>query len=58
MQIPATLMQALNLNINNKVKINLVNSKLIIKPVRKKPVFTLAKLVNNITPKNLHKNIN
>ena len=50
-RIPATLMQALNLNID------LVDGKLIIEPVRKEPVFTLAELVNDITPENLHENI-
>ena len=41
-RIPATLMQALNLNIDDEVKIDLVDGKLIIEPVRKEPVFTLA----------------
>ena len=36
-RIPATLMQALNLNIDDE--------------------FTLAELVNDITPENLHENI-
>lgn len=49
-RIPATLMQALNLNIDDEVKIDLVDGKLIIEPVRKEPVFTLAELVNDITP--------
>ncbi len=48
---PATLMQALNLNIDDEVKIDLVDGKLIIEPVRKEPVFTLAELVNDITRK-------
>ena len=39
-RIPATLMQALNLNIDDEVKIDLVDGKLIIEPVRKEPVFT------------------
>ena len=39
---PATLMQALNLNIDDEVKIDLVDGKLIIEPVRKEPAFTLA----------------
>ena len=56
-RIPATLMQALNLNIDDEVKIDLVDGKLIIEPVRKEPVFTLAELVNDITPENLHENI-
>nr|2MRN_A Chain A, Antitoxin MazE [Escherichia coli K-12]2MRN_B Chain B, Antitoxin MazE [Escherichia coli K-12]2MRU_A Chain A, Antitoxin MazE [Escherichia coli K-12]2MRU_B Chain B, Antitoxin MazE [Escherichia coli K-12] len=34
-RIPATLMQALNLNIDDEVKIDLVDGKLIIEPVRK-----------------------
>ncbi len=57
MRIPATLMQALNLNIDDEVKIDLVDGKLIIEPVRKEPVFTLAELVNDITPENLHENM-
>lgn len=56
-RIPATLMQALNLNIDDEVKIDLVDGKLIIEPVRKEPVFTLAELVSDITPENLHENI-
>ena len=52
-RIPATLMQALNLNIDDEVKIDLVDGKLISEPVRKEPVFTLAELVNDITPENL-----
>lgn len=56
-RIPATLMQALNLNSDDEVKIDLVDGKLIIEPVRKEPVFTLAELVNDITPENLHENI-
>lgn len=43
-------MQALNLNIDDEVKIDLVDGKLIIEPVRKEPVFTLAELVSDITP--------
>ena len=44
-------------NIDDEVKIDLVDGKLIIEPVRKEPVFTLAELVNDITPENLHENI-
>ena len=47
--IPATLMLALNLNIGDEVKIDLMDGKLTIEPVRKKSVFTLAELVNDIT---------
>ncbi len=40
-RIPATLMQALNLNIDDEVKIDLVDGKLIIEPVRKEPYLRL-----------------
>lgn len=53
-RIPATLMQALNLNIDDEVSIDLVDGKLVIEPVKKEPVFSLAELVNGITPENLH----
>ncbi len=39
MRIPATLMQALNLNIDDEVKIDLVDGKLIIEPVRKERLY-------------------
>ncbi|MFT2793520.1 type II toxin-antitoxin system antitoxin MazE [Serratia sp. T13T92] len=53
-RIPATLMQALNLNIDDEVRIDLVDGKLVIEPVKKEPVFSLAELVSGITPENLH----
>ncbi|MGK2894475.1 type II toxin-antitoxin system antitoxin MazE [Klebsiella michiganensis] len=53
-RIPATLMQALNLNIDDEVSIDLVDGKLVIEPVKKEPVFSLAELVNGITPENIH----
>lgn len=53
-RIPATLMQALNLNIDDEVRIDLVDGKLVIEPVKKEPVFSLAELVSEITPENLH----
>lgn len=52
MWIPATLMQALNLNIDDEVKIDLVEGKLVIEPVNKESVFTLDELVADITPEN------
>lgn len=53
-RIPATLMQALNLNIDDEIKIDLSEGKLIIEPVKKEPVFTLEELVEGISPDNLH----
>lgn len=53
-RIPAALMQALNLNIDDEVKIDLVEGKLVIEPVKKEPVFSLAELVEGITADNLH----
>lgn len=53
-RIPVMLMQALNLNIDDEVKIDLVDGKLIIEPVKKEPVFSLEELVEGITPDNLH----
>lgn len=54
---PGYVNAGVNLNIDDEVKIDLVDGKLIIEPVRKEPVFTLAELVNDITPENLHENI-
>lgn len=53
-RIPAPLMQALNLNIDDEVKIDMVDGKLVIEPVNKEPVFSLAELVAGITPENQH----
>ena len=53
-RIPATLMQALNLNIDDEVKIDLVEGKLVIEPVKKNTVFSLAELVDGITDDNQH----
>ncbi|WP_312213704.1 type II toxin-antitoxin system antitoxin MazE [Pseudescherichia sp.] len=53
-RIPATLMQALNLNIDDEVKIDLVEGKLVIEPVRSEAVFSLAELVEDITSDNQH----
>lgn len=53
-RIPATLMQALNLNIDDEVKIELVEGKITIEPVQKGPVFSLAELVDGITDDNQH----
>ncbi|MDU2940735.1 MAG: type II toxin-antitoxin system antitoxin MazE [Enterobacteriaceae bacterium] len=53
-RIPATLMQALNLNIDDEIKIDLAEGKLIIEPVKKEPVFTLEELVEGISSDNLH----
>ncbi|HBE6259874.1 TPA: type II toxin-antitoxin system antitoxin MazE [Escherichia coli] len=56
-RIPATLMLALNLDIGDEVKIDLGDGKLTIEPVRKKSIFTLAELVNDITPENFQEHI-
>lgn len=53
-RIPATLMQALNLNIDDEVKIDLVEGKLVIEPVKSEVVFSLAELVEDITSDNQH----
>ena len=53
-RIPATLMQALDLNIDDEIKIDLIEGKLVIEPVKKEPVFTLEELVEGISPDNLH----
>lgn len=51
-RIPATLMQALH--IDDEVKINLVEGKLVIEPVRSGSGFSLAELVEEITADNQH----
>lgn len=53
-RIPAALMQALDLNIDDEIKIDLIEGKLVIEPVKKEPVFTLEELVEGISPDNLH----
>ncbi|EBH8906791.1 type II toxin-antitoxin system antitoxin MazE [Salmonella enterica] len=53
-RIPASVMQALNLNINDEIKIELVEGKLIIEPVTNEIEFSLDQLVNGITEENLH----
>jgi len=47
-------MQALNLNIDDEVKIDLVEGKLVIEPVKSEAVFSLAELVEDITSDNQH----
>ncbi|PVZ81888.1 antitoxin MazE [Serratia sp. S1B] len=53
-RIPATLMQALNLHIGDEIRMDLIDGKLVIEPVKKEPVFSLAELVDGITPENTH----
>ncbi|EAA2616865.1 type II toxin-antitoxin system antitoxin MazE [Salmonella enterica] len=53
-RIPASVMQALNLNIDDEIKIELVEGKLIIEPVTNEIEFSLDQLVNGITEENLH----
>jgi len=43
-RIPATLMQALNPNIDDEIKIDLVEGKLIIEPVKQEVAYSLAEL--------------
>ncbi|EBL1739799.1 MazF-MazE toxin-antitoxin system antitoxin MazE [Salmonella enterica] len=53
-RIPASVMQALNLNIDDEIKIELVEGKLIIEPVTNEIEFSLDQLVDGITDENLH----
>lgn len=53
-RIPATLMQALNLNIDDEIKIDLVEGKLIIEPVKQEVGYSLEKLLDGVTEENLH----
>jgi len=53
-RIPATLMQALNLHIDDEISIELVGGKLVIEPVRQEVSYTLAGLLEGVTPENLH----
>ncbi|EOZ4483739.1 type II toxin-antitoxin system antitoxin MazE [Salmonella enterica subsp. diarizonae] len=53
-RIPASVMQALNLNIDDEIKIELLEGKLIIEPVTNEIEFSLDQLVNGITEENLH----
>lgn len=51
------LMQVFNLNIDDEVKIDLVDGKLIIELVCKEFVFTFVELVNDIMLENFYENI-
>ncbi|MGK9469101.1 type II toxin-antitoxin system antitoxin MazE [Pantoea agglomerans] len=53
-RIPATLMQALNLNIDDEIKIDLVEGKLIIEPVKQEVSYSLEELLEGVTEENLH----
>jgi len=53
-RIPATLMQALNLNIDDEIKIDLVGGKLIIEPVKQEVGYSLEELLEGVTEENLH----
>lgn len=53
-RIPATLMQALNLNIDDVVSIELVEGKLVIEPVKQEVIYSLAELLEGVTAENLH----
>lgn len=53
-RIPASVMHALKLNIDDEIKIELVEGKLIIEPVTNEIEFSLDQLVNGITDENQH----
>ncbi|HAK3431375.1 TPA: type II toxin-antitoxin system antitoxin MazE [Salmonella enterica] len=53
-RIPATVMQAMNLHIDDEIKIDMVDGKLIIEPVAKDVEFSLAQLVAGISDENQH----
>lgn len=53
-RIPATLMQALNLNIDDEIKLDLVDGKLIIEPVKQEVGYSLEVLLDGVTEENLH----
>lgn len=59
-RIPATLMQALNLNIDDEIRIDLVEGKLVIEPVVRqvkqthKRRFDLKTMLAQVTPDNQH----
>lgn len=55
--ISVMLMQVFNLNIDDEVKIDLVDGKLIIELVCKEFVFMFVELVNDITLENFYENI-
>ncbi|QCA04639.1 type II toxin-antitoxin system antitoxin MazE [Pantoea vagans] len=56
-RIPATLMQALNLSIDDEIKIYLVEGKLIIEPVKQEMSSSLTMLLKGVTDENLHGHI-
>ncbi|MGK3141104.1 type II toxin-antitoxin system antitoxin MazE [Pantoea sp. C2G6] len=53
-RIPVTLMQALNLKIDDEIRIDLVEGKLIIEPVKQEVSYSLEALLEGVTPENLH----
>ena len=55
-RIPAVIMAAVHLHLDDTVDIHEENGRIIIQPVRPN-AFTLQQLVEKITPENLHKSI-
>lgn len=55
-RIPTTIMQATHLQLNQSVDIREENGCIIIKPIKQKKL-SLKKLLDNITPDNLHNEI-
>ena len=52
-RIPASLMAAANLNLDQAVDVNEENGRIVIEPERSR-VFSLEELLDEITPANLH----
>ncbi len=54
-RIPAPLMREFELSVDQEVDLKAEDGKLVIEPIREaKPLYSLAELVAEITPANLH----
>jgi antitoxin MazE len=55
-RIPASVMQATRINLNEVVDVREEAGRIVIEPVRQK-TYSLSELISGITPKNRHKEV-
>ncbi len=55
-RIPAAVLQAAKLRLDDSVDVREESGRIVIEPVRRKE-YTLAELLNGITPENLHEEV-
>lgn len=56
-RLPSTLLEDLNLKLDSIVEVYTQDETIVIKPIRKTKI-TLEQLLQNITPENLHSEVN